>query len=278
MTIQRREFLKAVGGATLAGSLITVGNSAAAASSGVPAFGFADDRVPMNAANLCPMLSSVSDAHARYAHELDLDLSSANRKRIEAMKEAARSQIAEQLGTSADELAIVRNTSEANNVIVSGIPLEAGDDDDAETPHAQTDMGNAERLAADHGDDVRYAWPFKSWFIYNDGCWGRDESGAIMRLARATVRAMNQDARLAKHAHRTEAAPRLEAMVKLARSEPGIPLTPAEMDVDPLLFNVENGTPSRSNFGISVECGLTNRLLRIMTGYLGANGFRARTR
>ncbi|MCH8337131.1 MAG: aminotransferase class V-fold PLP-dependent enzyme [Proteobacteria bacterium] len=128
MTIQRREFLQAIGSATLAGSLITYGSSAAAASSGVPAFGFADDRVPMNAANLCPMLSSVSDAHARYAHELDLDLSSANRRRIEAMKEAARSKIAGLLGTSADELAIVRNTSEANNVIVSGLPLAAGDE------------------------------------------------------------------------------------------------------------------------------------------------------
>ncbi len=128
MTIQRREFLQAIGSASLAGSLITVGSSAAAASSGVPAFGFSDDRVPMNAANLCPMPSSVSDAHARYAHELDLDLSSANRKRIEAMKEAARSEIAGLLGTSADELAIVRNASEANNVIVSGVPLEAGDE------------------------------------------------------------------------------------------------------------------------------------------------------
>ena len=128
MTIQRREFLKAVGSASLAGSLITYGSSAAAAYSGAPAFGFSDDRVPMNAANLCPMPSSVSDAHARYAHELDLDLSSANRKRIEAMKEAARSEIAGLLGASADELAIVRNTSEANNVIVSGIPLEAGDE------------------------------------------------------------------------------------------------------------------------------------------------------
>ena len=128
MTIQRREFLKAVGSASLAGSLITYGSSAAAAYSGAPAFGFSDDRVPMNAANLCPMPSSVSDAHARYAHELDLDLSSANRKRIEAMKEAARSEIAGLLGTSADELAIVRNASEANNVIVSGVPLEAGDE------------------------------------------------------------------------------------------------------------------------------------------------------
>jgi selenocysteine lyase/cysteine desulfurase len=128
MTIQRREFLKAVGGASLAGSVITYGSSAAAASSAVPAFGFSDDRVPMNAANLCPMPSSVTDAHARYASELDLDLSSANRKRIEAMKEAARSQIAAQLGTSADEIAIVRNASEGNNVIVSGVPLEAGDE------------------------------------------------------------------------------------------------------------------------------------------------------
>jgi selenocysteine lyase/cysteine desulfurase len=128
MTMQRREFLKAVGGASLAGSIVTYGSSAAAATSAVPAFGFSDDRVPMNAANLCPMPSSVSAAHARYANELDLDLSSANRKRVEAMKEAARSQIAGQLGTSADEVAIVRNASEANNVIVSGVPLEAGDE------------------------------------------------------------------------------------------------------------------------------------------------------
>jgi selenocysteine lyase/cysteine desulfurase len=82
----------------------------------------------MNAANLCPMPSTVSAAHAKYANELDLDLSSANRKRIEAMKEAARSQIAAQLGTSGEELAIVRNASEANNVIVWGVPLEAGDE------------------------------------------------------------------------------------------------------------------------------------------------------
>lgn len=128
MTIQRREFLKAVGGASLAGGFVTYASSAAAASAAVPAFGFSDDAVPMNAANLCPMPSGVSAAHARYARELDLDLSSANRRRIETMKEAARADIADMLGTSADELAIVRNTSEANNVIVAGLPLQAGDE------------------------------------------------------------------------------------------------------------------------------------------------------
>lgn len=128
MTMQRREFLKAVGGASLASSVVGYGGASAATMSEIPAFGFSDDRVPMNAANLCPMPSSVSAANTRYAKELDLDLSSANRGRIVAMKEAARSMIAEQLGTDADELAIVRNTSEANNIIVWGVPLQAGDE------------------------------------------------------------------------------------------------------------------------------------------------------
>ena len=127
MTIQRREFLKAVGGASLAGSLLTY-SSAATSAAGVPAFGFSDDRVPMNAANLCPMPSSVSAAHAKYAHELDLDLSTGNRRRIVAMKETARSKVAGLIGADAEEVAIVRNTSEANNVIVSGLPLDAGDE------------------------------------------------------------------------------------------------------------------------------------------------------
>jgi hypothetical protein len=39
----------------------------------------------MNAANLCPVPLNVSAAEAKYAHELDLDLSPATRSRIEAL-------------------------------------------------------------------------------------------------------------------------------------------------------------------------------------------------
>lgn len=126
MTIARREFLKVMGGASVAGSLSAVG--AVAAVPETLAFGFTDDNVPMNAANLCPMPSSVTTAHARYAQALDLSLSSASRGTIVSFKEEARSRLAEMLGTSADELAIVRNTSEANNTIVQGVPLSAGDE------------------------------------------------------------------------------------------------------------------------------------------------------
>lgn len=128
MTIARRDFLKAVGGASVAGSLVGYGAPALAAMPRSLDFGFTDDNVPMNAANLCPMPSSVTTAHARYAQALDLSLSSASRHSVEALKEDARSRVAAMLGTSADELAIVRNTSEANNTIVQGMPLEAGDE------------------------------------------------------------------------------------------------------------------------------------------------------
>jgi selenocysteine lyase/cysteine desulfurase len=128
MTIARRDFLKVVGGASFAGSLTSVALPAMSAGTSVPDFGFSDDSVPMNAANLCPVPLNVSAAEAKYARELDLDLSPATRSRIEALKEDARTRIAGLLGITSDELAIVRNTSEANNVIVQGMPLEAGDE------------------------------------------------------------------------------------------------------------------------------------------------------
>ncbi|MDH3989053.1 MAG: aminotransferase class V-fold PLP-dependent enzyme [Gammaproteobacteria bacterium] len=128
MSIARRDFLKVVGGASVAGSLAGYGVNVGAVTVSVPAFGFSDDSVPMNAANLCPMPTMVSEAHARYAKELDLSLSSATRGEVEAQKEVARSKLAAMLGTSADELAIVRNTSEANNVIVQGVSLKEGDE------------------------------------------------------------------------------------------------------------------------------------------------------
>ena len=131
MTMRRRDFLKGAGGATLAAGLFgAAGQAAAAVESARPAsaFGFADDRVPMNAANLCPMPTAISQAVARFQAELDVDMSSPSRRRIEAYKDDARNGIAGQLGVKPTEIAIVRNTSEANNIIVQGLSLDEGDE------------------------------------------------------------------------------------------------------------------------------------------------------
>lgn len=131
MTMRRRDFLKGAGGATLTAGLIGAAGKAAAAietAGAASAFGFADDRVPMNAANLCPMPTAISQAVARFQAELDVDMSSPNRRRLEACKDEARSGIARQLGVKPTEVAIVRNTSEANNIVVQGLSLEGGDE------------------------------------------------------------------------------------------------------------------------------------------------------
>lgn len=131
MAIGRRDFLKTAGGASLSAGLFgSAAVAAAAAGSDSPdnAFSFANDRVPMNAANLCPMPAAISDAVVRFGKELDVDMSGPNRKRVEAFKNEARAGIALELNVKPDEVAIVRNTSEANNIVVQGISLSAGDE------------------------------------------------------------------------------------------------------------------------------------------------------
>lgn len=130
MSIRRRDFLKTVGGASLSGSLLGYPAAVMAVNTDRPdqAFSFANDKVPMNAANLCPRPSAITKAVAHYGTELDIDMSGANRRRIMDMKNEARDGIAAQLGVSADDIAIVRNTSEANNIVVQGMSLDAGDE------------------------------------------------------------------------------------------------------------------------------------------------------
>ncbi len=115
-----------------------------------------------------------------------------------------------------------------------------------------TDLGNAERLAHQHGRAVRYCYPFKSWYVFDGLRWARDESGEIMRRAKDTARSIFEEAaragddarakELGKWALSSQSEARLKAMVELAQSEPGIPVKSVELDTDPFLFNVKNGT------------------------------------
>ena len=59
---------------------------------------------------------------------IDKDCSFQNRARFERDRENARALVAGQLGVEADEVALVRNTSEANNIINNGLDLQAGDE------------------------------------------------------------------------------------------------------------------------------------------------------
>jgi len=91
-------------------------------------FSFDESAVPMNAANLCPSFRSVSETVAALTYDIDRDCSFNNRAKFSALAEESRTAVANQLNVSADEVALVRNTSEANNIINNGLALESGDE------------------------------------------------------------------------------------------------------------------------------------------------------
>jgi putative DNA primase/helicase len=113
-----------------------------------------------------------------------------------------------------------------------------------------TDLGNSERFVAHHGEDVRYCYPWSTWLVWTGGRWESDEAGRAHRLAKEAVRGIYQEAAeaededrrkaLAKYAARSESADKIRAMLELARSE--LPVSPDELDADPLLLNTKSGT------------------------------------
>ena len=82
----------------------------------------------MNAANLCPSTRSVAERVTELTADIDRDCSFNNRGKFSELTESSRTKVAKHLGVSADEIALVRNTSEANNTINNGLDLEAGDE------------------------------------------------------------------------------------------------------------------------------------------------------
>lgn len=115
-----------------------------------------------------------------------------------------------------------------------------------------TDYGNAERFVDEHGRRFRYCGPWGKELVYDETRWIRDETGETERMMKSTVRGIYAEAAgiegererkaVADHAKRSEAAKRIADALRLARSEPGIPIKPEDLDRDPWLLNVSNGT------------------------------------
>jgi P4 family phage/plasmid primase-like protien len=125
-------------------------------------------------------------------------------------------------------------------------------DDDNDGLEHLTDLGNARRLVKQHGENLRYCHLWGKWLVWDGKRWKKDETGAVLRLAKNTVRSIYAEAaeepeeairrKIADHARKSESALRIKAMITLAESEPGIPVLPGELDRDPWLMNVKNGT------------------------------------
>ncbi len=117
-----------------------------------------------------------------------------------------------------------------------------------------TDLGNAERLVARHGDGLRFVHPWGAWLVWDRRRWARDRSSEVWRRAKNTVRGIYVEAaglqgeserrELAKHAERSEGQRRMAGMIELAKSDRRIAALPESFDTASTcyLLNVNNGT------------------------------------
>lgn len=93
-------------------------------------FGHGEGSIPMNAANLTPMLQPIGKKISEYSGNLNRDVSFINRLDIvEKTVSSSRQKVAKMLGISDPaDLAFVRNTSEANSIINNGLTLKKNDE------------------------------------------------------------------------------------------------------------------------------------------------------
>lgn len=112
------------------------------------------------------------------------------------------------------------------------------------------DIGNAERLVDKFGKELRYCFKFKEWFIWKGNCWKADSKGEIFEIGRQTARAIIKESFTApderrdailKHARKSCNTQAMDSMIKQARSIPGIPIVPTELDINNWLLGTENG-------------------------------------
>ncbi len=113
-----------------------------------------------------------------------------------------------------------------------------------------TDLGNAERLAHEHGADLRYTASHK-WLVYDEVRWKRDKTGEVRRRFTDTVRGMYKQAAaindadqrkaLVSHARGCESLHRVKAAVELCQSHADVATTIEAFDADPWLLNTLTG-------------------------------------
>ena len=130
--------------------------------------------------------------------------------------------------------------------------IEAAFKEEKKRDYHFTDMGNAERLVDLHGQDFRYCYPFKRWFVWDGKRWNGDNVGLLRRMCKDMIKDMYKEASemdddkarkaLLQYAFKCETVKKSRDMMEFAQSEDGIPILPKHLDKDIYLINCLNGT------------------------------------
>jgi len=128
---------------------------------------------------------------------------------------------------------------------------EGSDGDTFASERQLNETANALRLRRRHGENIRYCAKYGQWLLWDGTRWKEDDTGAIIervkdvaadlyRAAATAPEAYRDD--YAKWARRSHALSVIKATATLAQSLPMVAIRPDDLDADPWLFNVLNGT------------------------------------
>jgi putative DNA primase/helicase len=115
---------------------------------------------------------------------------------------------------------------------------------------ARTDTGNADRMVDMFGSELRWVPEWNKWLVWDGRRWAESAEGPVVKRAQETARSIFRDAecaedereqkKIAEWAIRSQSLERLKAMWTLAKAD--LAVSPDELDTDPMLINVKNGT------------------------------------
>jgi putative DNA primase/helicase len=100
------------------------------------------------------------------------------------------------------------------------------------------DSGNAERLVARFGENLRFDLDRKKFVIWNDSIWKREDDLALLPLTKEIARSIDDP----DWAQKAESAGARNAMITLTKGERTIWARLEDFDKHPMLLNVKNGT------------------------------------
>ena len=115
-----------------------------------------------------------------------------------------------------------------------------------------TDATNATRLLKEHGKDIRYNEAWKKWIVWTGKIWKMDGGALIHTKGLEMVRNIYDELlktadfkeriEIERYATLSESVRRREAFIKAASWIPALNISTDDLDTDPWLLNINNGT------------------------------------
>ncbi len=122
--------------------------------------------------------------------------------------------------------------------------------------NSRTDVANGLRLIEKYGKQIRFCQPMGKWFIWTGRRWCVDQKHQIDRFAIDCTRDMWTETavtkaagsmpltvgEMEKHCKYSDSIQGMTRAVRAAQTDASVQVLPHELDSDPWLFNVANGT------------------------------------